>query len=182
MYHEEDYQFCRSIMASDEHILWHGKPEPGRTFTKQDIIMIPFSLLWCGFAIFWTVSASSAGGFFGLFGIPFVLVGLYMVFGRFIHGAYVRKNSYYVITNKRIYRRIGKKIDFLAAVSMPPYHTVIHKNGCGSVYFQNTDVYRGRGYRSSGSYSSSLSPTHGFSLENLSDIGRVQQAIEQMDR
>lgn len=181
MYESEEYLFCRNLMAPEEHMLWHGKPEPGRIFTGQDVFMIPFSLLWCGFAIFWTVGASSAGGFFGLFGIPFVLVGLYMVFGRFIHRAYLQKNSYYVITNKRIYRRRGKKIDFLSAASMPPYQCVIHKNGCGSIYFQDMTVYSRRGYRTTAGYGNTMSPSQGFTLDNLSDIGKVQQAIEQME-
>lgn len=84
--------------------LWSGKPKQGLVFSNQDIILIPFSILWCGFAIFWELSVISqdSPGFFALWGIPFVLIGLYFTFGRFIHDYIIRKNTDYIITDKRI--------------------------------------------------------------------------------
>ncbi len=62
--------------------------------------MIPFSLLWCGFAIFWEVSVLSTDGplIFKLWGIPFVIVGLYMAVGRFFIDAKQRAKMYYGVT------------------------------------------------------------------------------------
>ncbi|MGD0091429.1 MAG: PH domain-containing protein [Planctomycetota bacterium] len=66
--------------------------------------MIPFSVMWCGFAIFWesTVVTQGAPFFFMLWGIPFVLVGLYIVFGRFIVDAGARDRMFYGVTSERI--------------------------------------------------------------------------------
>ena len=90
-----------STLRNGEELLWSGGPDPDRLLNRKDIFLIPFSLLWCGFAIFWLFLAASADGFFWLFGVPFVLVGLYMVFGRLIVKRSTRRGMRYAITSQR---------------------------------------------------------------------------------
>lgn len=182
MTYEDDYSFCRVHMGADEHILWKGKPAVRPLLSKGDVFMIPFSIIWCGFALFWEIGVlnSSAPSFFPILGIPFVCAGLYFVFGRFIYTAYLRKRTRYVITNKKIIRLRGKRVDFLAASTMPPAHCVANADGSGTIRFMAANSY----YR--GRYHSTF---HGtgmdqgvFSLENIPNLVQVQQAIDNMDK
>ena len=87
-----------------ERVVWSGQPKRGLLLMPRDLFLIPFSLLWCGFAIFWTVMATSTGGpdFVTLWGLMFVSIGLYFVFGRFIVDAWVRRGLHYAVTDRRI--------------------------------------------------------------------------------
>ena len=97
-------------LLDGEEILWSGQPRADKILSPSDFFAIPFSLLWGGFAIFWFASVIGIGTrshsgipfAFPLFGSVFVLVGLYMIFGRFIFKYYSKKATYYALTNKRI--------------------------------------------------------------------------------
>ena len=49
------------FLRPGEQLLWHGKPDPAVWFTPADLYVIPITVLWCGFAIFWDVGPWRAG-------------------------------------------------------------------------------------------------------------------------
>ena len=48
-------------LGADESLLWSGQPRKGIAFRSSDVFLIPFSILWGGFAIFWETARPLAG-------------------------------------------------------------------------------------------------------------------------
>ncbi|MGA7832815.1 MAG: hypothetical protein WCA21_17800 [Terracidiphilus sp.] len=99
-------------LGAGESLQWSGQPQRKVILHRQDWFGIPFSLMWGGFAIFWewgvtghignSGNSHSASGFFVLWGIPFVLVGQYLIWGRFLYTDWRKTRTYYGVTNKRV--------------------------------------------------------------------------------
>jgi hypothetical protein len=127
-------------LLPNETILWTGQPDPAILFTPQDLYLVPFSLMWGGFAIFWEASvlSGSAPFFFRLWGIPFVCVGLYFIFGRFIYKTWKKRHTFYAVTNKRILilRELwGSNLHAFFIDSLPTLNKRIGRNGAGTITF-----------------------------------------------
>jgi hypothetical protein len=94
---------ARSWLRPSERIKWRGGPDPTTHLAPEDLFLIPFTILWAGFAIFWESSVIKTGWTFGAFwGIPFVAIGLYLVVGRFFYKEWDRRRTRYAITDQRV--------------------------------------------------------------------------------
>lgn len=106
-----------SELREDEDLVWVGQPRPWR-LARSAVPVFLFGIVFFGFAVFWTVMASSAtnagshatpGGqgttglvqrVFPLFGIPFLLVGAGMLLSPLL-AAFVARRTVYAITTRR---------------------------------------------------------------------------------
>jgi hypothetical protein len=128
-----------SRLLRGERILWSGRPGQGLLLTEADIYAIPFSLLWCGLVIFWTIGATRAAGFGPLLVSAFFLcLGLYMLVGRFVVDAWIRRDLRYAVTNRRLL--IARPAPFskftaLNLEQLPEVDLKERKNGRGTIRF-----------------------------------------------
>lgn len=120
-----------------EKLIWSGQPRQGMYFTAQDFYLVPFSLLWGGFAIFWEVLVlmSNAPIVFPLFGSVFVLVGIYFIFGRFVHGSWRRKRIQYALTDKRIIIAVSSGVESIRLHDALNLKAKRHMNGRMTILF-----------------------------------------------
>ncbi|MDB5807857.1 MAG: hypothetical protein JWN73_5179 [Betaproteobacteria bacterium] len=132
-------QDVRAELGAGERLLWSGQPRPGMALRPTDVVQIPFSIMWCGFAIFWEslVVKANAPGFFILWGIPFIAVGLYMVAGRFFFEAWQRGHTRYAVTDERVLIVSGgfsRRVKSLGLRLLPEV-TLLEQRGTGTITF-----------------------------------------------
>lgn len=132
------------LLLPGEKLLWAGKPKTGLRLQAGDIFMIPFSLLWGGFALFWesSVILKDAPLLFKIWGIPFVVIGLHMIFGRFLVDSKKRSNTFYGITNDRILIWSGifrKDLKSVSVKNLPQITLTRVKNGYGTIVLGHND-------------------------------------------
>lgn len=171
---KSEFDFCASYMVADEVILWKGKPDSKIIFKAENTSNMLSGIFLLGFSLFWCVGAS--GGFQSLawvLGAPLVAIGIYLVIGRPIHVSYMRKKTYYVITNKKIIRLYKDRIDTIDGRCLPQMHIRGFKDGFGNIYFGQRIAYVRNGrtrYSYEGGY---------FHLERV-PIKAVQIALDKL--
>jgi hypothetical protein len=151
--YDNNYELFKDDLMDGEELLWAGQPNPGKIFGPEDLFLIPFSLMWGGFAIFWEIMALSiffshktgktpppVAIIFPLFGIPFVLIGLYLIFGRFFYKAWKKKRTFYAVSDKQILILTNfkaKNIQALFIKNLPVINKTSSAQGIGTLSFGN---------------------------------------------
>jgi hypothetical protein len=141
-------QLLQSELLPDESLLWCGRPNRRAVLHKEDLGSIPFSLIWGGFFIFWEYMAivgfnkpgGGGGWFFVLWGVPFVAVGQYMIWGRFIYAWWKKARVFYGVTTKRVIvldQAWGRRTNTAYLDQIPTIQKVLRSDGIGTLRFGN---------------------------------------------
>jgi hypothetical protein len=133
----------RSILSPNEKLVWVGKPKKGIIFRDSDYFLIPFSLVFLSFSIFFLIDPDTSF-MFSIWGYVFLLIGIYFVVGRFFFDAKMRANTIYGITENTIvimtgiFRRNFKLIDIqtLSDISLIQKEPNVN---VGTIYFGRRD-------------------------------------------
>ena len=181
----DDNPFAGRLL-NGENVLWSGRPGQGIVLTPQDGYLIPFSLLWCGFAVFWESSVVNmhAPLFFMLWGVPFVLVGLFMVIGRFLVDAWLRRRIHYAVTDQRLLIIRGEpfgKFTALGLKQLPQADLIERTDGSGTIRFGSPANWASVGYRGWGLWlGPALSPTP--QIFRVGDVRKVFNLVQEAVR
>lgn len=149
----------RPYLLTGERIIWTGRPKQGLLLSGRDGLLIPFSLMWGGFAIFWNYSVWTMGKggdgpdiFFKLWGLPFLGIGLYFIVGRFLHDMAIRKSLIYAATDQRVLVLRGSRSPKLTSLDihrLPRLELSEHRDSTGTITFESSpglSVYAMNGF------------------------------------
>jgi Bacterial PH domain len=133
-------------LGSSERLLWKGRPRTGLRLRGSDALLIPFSLVWAGFACFAAFAAflSPKANPGALFTVPFALIGLYIVIGRFFVDAKIRQNTEYAVTNRRaiiVSGLFGRKTRSINLQSTPEIALTEKADRSGTITFGTPAPY-----------------------------------------
>jgi hypothetical protein len=165
---------------------------PNRIFHKEDVYLIPFSLLWGGFAIFWEASVLGLGGHqaksgttwtFGvIWGIPFVAIGQYIIWGRFLYAAWKKRRTFYALTNRRVIAVQDGSNRRMASAFIDTLPALIKEGGSGAAatlrFAQPDPLSRQRGWSVWDSMAIGASPVF-TDIEGAEDLYRVIAELRQ---
>lgn len=87
-----------------EEIIWQGRPDQNTLgLAPMEIFRAIFGTFFAGFAFFWMIMASRAGGAFWAFGLLHFGAGVGLVLWSVFGGRFVRRSTWYTLTNKRAF-------------------------------------------------------------------------------
>jgi hypothetical protein len=174
----------RPELAKDERLLWTGRPRTGLLFQPYDAVLIPFSLFWCGMitVIFYSSMANSRNGAPLIFISPFLLVGLYLLFGRFYVDSQRRKNTVYGITENRIIIRSGiwsRAVKSFNIKVLPNLTLREKRDGTGTIYIGTPNSL----YMMSSNMAATWPGVPRIpSLESVPEVRKIYQLILQLQQ
>ncbi len=103
---KEDIQ--KRYFTDGEEILWEGKPDTLKYFSRTDICLVPITLLIAWFLLTYAYTAfmmmlSGQNFVFALSGITILLIAFYLVFGRIWYRHKRLSRNLYFVTNRRVF-------------------------------------------------------------------------------
>lgn len=126
-----------------ESIVWQAPAPTGLVFRPIELFLIPFSILWGGFAIFWNASVWSMDTPMAmrLFGLPFLLAGAYVTVGRFIVDWVQRRKTRFFLTNQRVIETRGSSVKSLDVQHLPTVNMTRRADGSGTIRFGQRESF-----------------------------------------
>lgn len=139
-------------LARGERIVWTGKPDERRMFTAADRFLIPFSLLWLAFTVFWLLDAMGVlptglvpdQPTFVVFGTVFLVMALYAAVGRFIFKRWMNANTYYALTNRRaliVQQARRRNLAVFPLDEISGIETSVQADGMGTIFLGQTTFF-----------------------------------------
>lgn len=170
-----------------ERVLWTGRPDPSRLLNLADVGLIPFSLLWGGFALGWFVQGltgrAKADAPTIIVGAFFALFGLYLIVGRFFVKAQRKRHTFYAVTDRRVVvlTDLWRRSVHAALIGhIPAIEKHVRADGVGSIRFGSgsrfASMYEDTGLEFFGAFYGAPAP----SFLNIPEVNDVTNLVTRL--
>lgn len=167
--YEEELEACKKHIGRDA-VLWMGKPALNEEDEQASIlggILVFFSIIAA--FVFKTREVYIMAGFLCFF--AFLFCG-----GREFFEDIRRKNTFYVITKRKIIRKRGSKIDFTYTSFRHDMEVSIKNNGYGSITFLNLPIAKLTSYE----FGKESNMKNFFYLDNIPNVREVEKLLRDL--
>ena len=124
-----------------ERVIWSGRPRQGLMLRGMDAFLIPFAVVWTSiptFGAWMTLRGPNSNPVAVLPVLLFVVIGLYMLVGRFFVDAAQRRRTFYALTNQRILILSGlwsREVRSLSLSTLGEIDVSARASGRGTIMF-----------------------------------------------
>lgn len=171
-----------------ERVAWAGQPDPRFRFSSGDLFLVPFSLLWGGFALVWEAGVlgflggkGPAPTLFAIWGIPFVLFGQYIIWGRFLYKTYKNRRTFYALTNQRaliVTTTRSRRVQTVFLNQLPTIGKTVRRDGSGMLEFGSSPNWTTAAYANSGmDFFNGRSGPAAPAFYDIADVETVYQLV-----
>lgn len=136
-------------LAPGERIIWQGQPRQGFRLAPQDAFAVPFAAFWL-FSVLMIFLLAFSGEMkevdpLAYFILPvFLVIGLYMLLGRFLVDRAARRRTFFYLTTERAFIKAGLWRPSCRSVNLvgtPEIRFQGGRNGCGTVRFGSPSMF-----------------------------------------
>lgn len=134
-------ELFKDELLNNEKIMWIGQPETSVIFTSEDFLPTLFGLIFLILGVVSEMFAAKDGELLIiLFCLLFVIIGIYLLFGRFIQKRYAKKRTYYAVTNQRVLiltHFMSRSLQSKYINKVSDINKIVSKKGIGTIHFGN---------------------------------------------
>ncbi|HLH91520.1 MAG TPA: PH domain-containing protein [Xanthobacteraceae bacterium] len=124
-----------------ERVIWSGRPRQGLMLRGMDAFVIPFAVVWTSipaYGAWMTLKGSNSDPVAVLPVLLFIVIGLYMLIGRFFVDAAQRRRTSYALTSQRVLILSGlwsREVRSLAVSTLGEIDVSARASGWGTIMF-----------------------------------------------
>ncbi|TVR77131.1 MAG: hypothetical protein EA412_12055 [Chitinophagaceae bacterium] len=175
---DSTFRLKKRLFNKNEKEIWSGSPKKGFFFQKSDIYPLFFGICWLTFSFYWSSLAKEESPEMAMAAIPLIIIGFYLVFGRFILDIITRANTTYLITDSRFIVQSGfpfKSVRSYDLMSLNNIHFIETSDGSGNILFGDQDMPA----QTENSFAISFSNKYFKGIYNIQDVRTVNNKLSE---